>query len=742
MLVTSKSKIAPKNRLTIPRLELNGAVLAKRLKEFVTGTLDLNFENIYHMVDSSTVLGYIHKPDSKLKPFEGIRVSEIQTSGIFEEGRLRNWSWIDGDRNPADWATKPRLASELGVNSFWQRGPAFLMEDYSKWPIKKDFRVDRLEGEIQAKNVHVVLLASMESLRGFAQLLERVSHVQKLFNVVAYMFKWRSLRDPSVARIVPGVLTVKEIDLAKEFWIKYVQASEVEELKKSVSDGSGKIHGKYRRLAVFEDEKSIWRVGSRMVEFTPFTLDQKPPAFLPRHSKFTVLLMEKAHRRKHSGVEETVAQFRLQGYWTTQASKLAKKVKSECITCRRLDKKPMIQEMGNIPKDLLVNQVAWGHVEMDLFGPFSCRSEVNKRATKKVWGLVIVDCNSGAVHCDIVLDYSAEETLKALRRFASLRGWPSVISSDPGSQLESSSGRLESWWNTMRDQLAEYATGSRFEWRVSPAKSPWRQGRSEVRIKVIKRLLQISVGPSRLTPSELQTVLFEAANLTNERPIGVNRTPNSDGSFTVITPNSLLLGRSLNSVPDDAELAAHLKKSDRYELVQHITSEFWKQWVKQVVPEKVIRQKWHDTGRNLKVGDIVLVHGDSPLKGKYLLGIVSEVKEGSDKLVRSCSVTYTVPSQKDPYNLYSGGKKVTVSRSVQRLSLLLPIEEQSCHIRVKGNKLVKIDIADRSYSEDLVAEDRMDHGSSDFKHVDAEERTIHGSSDEEHLVAEERTFSC
>ena len=167
MLITSKSKIAPKNRLTIPRLELNGAVLAKRLKEFVTGTLDLNFENIYHMVDSSTVLGYIHKPDSKLKPFKGICVSEIQTSGIFEEGRLRNWSWIDGDRNPADWATKPRLASELGVDSFWQRSPAFLLEYYSKWPIKKDFRVDRLEGEIQAKNVHVVLLASFESLRRF-----------------------------------------------------------------------------------------------------------------------------------------------------------------------------------------------------------------------------------------------------------------------------------------------------------------------------------------------------------------------------------------------------------------------------------------------------------------------------------------------------------------------------------------------------------------------------------------------
>ena len=33
-LVMSKSKIAPKNRITVPRLELKGAVMAKRLREY------------------------------------------------------------------------------------------------------------------------------------------------------------------------------------------------------------------------------------------------------------------------------------------------------------------------------------------------------------------------------------------------------------------------------------------------------------------------------------------------------------------------------------------------------------------------------------------------------------------------------------------------------------------------------------------------------------------------------------
>ena len=65
----SKSKIAPKNRITVPRLELNGAVLAKRVREFLVDQLDMNFTKVYHLVDSSTVLGYVHKADAKLKPY-------------------------------------------------------------------------------------------------------------------------------------------------------------------------------------------------------------------------------------------------------------------------------------------------------------------------------------------------------------------------------------------------------------------------------------------------------------------------------------------------------------------------------------------------------------------------------------------------------------------------------------------------------------------------------------------------
>ena len=59
-------------------------------------------------MDSSTVLVYLHKEDARLKLYEGVRVSEIQAAGQTEHGLLKDWAWIEGEDNPADWVTKPR----------------------------------------------------------------------------------------------------------------------------------------------------------------------------------------------------------------------------------------------------------------------------------------------------------------------------------------------------------------------------------------------------------------------------------------------------------------------------------------------------------------------------------------------------------------------------------------------------------------------------------------------------------
>ena len=97
-----------------------------------------------------------------------------------------------------------------------------------------------------------------------------------------------------------------------------------------------------------------------------------------------------------------------------------------------------------------------------------------------------MDCNTGAVHLDIFQDYSTNPVLLTLRRLGAIRGWPNIICSDPGNQVESTSGKLENWFVTMSDFLRTLGSSKNLKWKVSPADSPWRQGRAERRIGIVK----------------------------------------------------------------------------------------------------------------------------------------------------------------------------------------------------------------------------------------------------------------
>ena len=72
------------------------------------------------------------------------------------------------------------------------------------------------------------------------------------------------------------------------------------------------------------------------------------------------------------------------------------------------------------------------------------------------------------------------------------------------------------------------------------------------------------------------------------------------------------------------------------------------------------------------------------------MGIVETVHEGKDGRIRSGTVGYTIPRSKDSLGQYTGGKKVSVSRSVQRLTLLLPVEEQKESLKVVGFEVKKL----------------------------------------------------
>ena len=231
----------------------------------------------------------------------------------------------------------------------------------------------------------------------------------------------------------------------------------------------------------------------------------------------------------------------------------------------------------------------------------------------------------------------------------------------------------------MQDPLRSFAGTKDFKWEISPADSPWRQGKAERRIGVVKRLMKLSIGDTRMSPLELQTALFEIADICNQRPLGGLSKPRDDGTYAVITPNELIKPPG-DDFPDDTPIVDNLTVADRYRVVNHVAKSFWQKWCVLVGPKLVTRQKWHTKTRNMLVGDLVMIADSSRIKGKYQLGIVVATKTSKDGLVRSATVRYFVRG--DTAEQWTAQQ---VERSVQRLSLILAVEEQETPLVVKDN---------------------------------------------------------
>ena len=275
-LIMSKSKICPKNIMSIPRMELSGAILGCRMKNFLLKEGKFDFEKVYALVDSSTVLGYLHKECGAFGPYEGPRIPEFQTSSTFVDGKLKNVAWVAGVDNPADWCTKPRTSTDIG-NEFFYSGPPFLLKEEADWPIKLTYKTEKLEGEVVRKAVFSAY-ADTTFPDVIGRLTERSSFWVKMVRVLAWILR---LGSPS------GPLTVDEVKQAKIVIVKHAQKEISVELSKAAELGTGR----FRKLAPTLDEAGAYRVGSRMKNRVPFTKDAKMPLILPTRHKVTLLIM-------------------------------------------------------------------------------------------------------------------------------------------------------------------------------------------------------------------------------------------------------------------------------------------------------------------------------------------------------------------------------------------------------------------------------------------------------------------
>ena len=396
------------------------------------------------------------------------------------------------------------------------------------------------------------------------------------------------------------------------------------------------------------------------------------------------LIMLHYHDKHHREVDTVVAVARAD-VWVVKARKLAAEWDNRCKICLIKRQRMAGQVMGDLPSFRTEVKPAWTYVNMDLFGPYRIRDDCVKRGPriyKKVWGVIFTCTLTIGVYLDVAMDYSTESVLHTIRRLMAAKGDVKLIISDPGSQLKGANKELTSWRKDWDEQtLVRFGSEKGLEWLFIMPDSQHQNGAAEIMVKMVKGVRKAflkSMGEQVLSLNEMTTMMAEISNIINQRPIGIK--PNTNTHPTFLSPNSLYLGRCSDRISSGPFQPENLFTDDpkhvrsRFQLVQAITNQFWKIWIKIYFPTLLIRHKWHTSRRNVRVDDLCLLQEDGAFRSEWKMAKVVEVYPDKVGTVRNVQVL--VKSNQDGSSKYKPLKGYEIKRHVSKLLVLVPAEEQ------------------------------------------------------------------
>ena len=186
-----------------------------------------------------------------------------------------------------------------------------------------------------------------------------------------------------------------------------------------------------------------------------------------------------------------------------------------------------------------------------------------------------------------------------------------------------------------RKRINDFAVLQRVRWIFTTLYSPHQGGIYESLIKQTKRALRVAVGNQVPSWNEMSTVFAEVKSLINSRPLG--HPSNDPNNLQPLTPKNLLLGRASSCVPQGPfEEVQNPRK--RFEFVQSLAHHFWRRFIREYVPTLMRRSKRRTKGRQIKVGDVVLLVDFNVPRGKWEPALEKEVYPGTDGAVRNVLV--------------------------------------------------------------------------------------------------------